>query len=643
MGKSKNVNALCECGSGLKYKKCCKPKNDEYNLKKPLYDKQKLLVESYKPKNYDTIIGLGEVITDSEYKHDFLTGTYANIARAQFYKWEESGINRYLELSKDNCDKSLHLKDTNLSSLSTLLTVQHYLNEYDGILDRLKNITDSVVLEKIYELLTKWFLSVSSFGFQTDFKNIHALRAIAKWLLDTYGRTDLLCGVLIDFYIGLGDDYNEAYSLVQSFLDNNESAQMYSKAAFICLNYNVEKYEKAIEYCEKGLNIVSEYNDTISLKTHYAVALGKCDENEKAESIFRELLALSPSNVTYYNYAMFLLDKNEADNAIDWLNKSLFIAEDELSLLSLSKAYEQAEQFDKAVEYSKKAIININNGNLINEYSETNGTSCTSGIAPTSVNFLKLEAYKKIISILYQIKKSSEAKIYLDLGIQDFPHDSSLKAWNQTLPDIEYLTQEYDSTLSFLNDVRDELKYVKYQTREWSIKLIELQNNYDESDIGDGDNWNDFSEKMDNIIFELKNSIINETELRNRILQQVNLDYSTLDVDAKEFLITANMLYEIHENSTIDFAPIIVEYSKVVEKQLRILLSDSLPQRTRMLGQIIGYIRDENILPYSAYYNDLKEVNDLRKISAHTGQLTKIQAIEMRTILFNNNLLNKLL
>ena len=86
----------------------------------------------------------------------------------------------------------------------------------------------------------------------------------------------------------------------------------------------------------------------------------------------------------------------------------------------------------------------------------------------------------------------------------------------------------------------------------------------------------------------------------------------------------------------------IVDYCKVVEKQLRVLLGSQIPSSMHMLGQIIGVISTNNIHPYTLYLSDLRAVNQLRRNSAHTGLLVKNDADTIRNILYVNNLLNNL-
>ncbi|MCY6354414.1 hypothetical protein [Clostridium sp. ZS2-4] len=93
----------------------------------------------------------------------------------------------------------------------------------------------------------------------------------------------------------------------------------------------------------------------------------------------------------------------------------------------------------------------------------------------------------------------------------------------------------------------------------------------------------------------------------------------------------------------IDFAPIIVGYSKIVEVQLRHKLQGILTSRERMLGQILGKIYDDNIVPFYDKLEDLRTVNNLRKSSAHTGVLDLYEADKIRCMLFEDGLLGSII
>lgn len=161
--------------------------------------------------------------------------------------------------------------------------------------------------------------------------------------------------------------------------------------------------------------------------------------------------------------------------------------------------------------------------------------------------------------------------------------------------------------------------------------------------MDENDEWEKYLEKMNDVLNQMVQLVNKDSIVYQNSQNWVNSTYANLDAEAKEFLITAETLYEIHKTSIIDFAPIIVEYCKVVEKQLRVKLGSQIPRNKHMLGQVIGEISTNSIQPYYLYLSDLQAVNQLRKNSAHTGLLVKSDADAIRNIFYQNNLLNNLL
>lgn len=141
----------------------------------------------------------------------------------------------------------------------------------------------------------------------------------------------------------------------------------------------------------------------------------------------------------------------------------------------------------------------------------------------------------------------------------------------------------------------------------------------------------------------MKESTINNEKLLFSIEQNIEQTFPNLTDKAKELLRTANYLYNLHKDAMIDFAPIIVEYSKIVEVKLRHKLQGILTSRERMLGQILGKIYDDNISHYYDKLGDLRTVNNLRKSSAHTGVLDLYEADKIGCVLFEGELLGSII
>lgn len=248
-----------------------------------------------------------------------------------------------------------------------------------------------------------------------------------------------------------------------------------------------------------------------------------------------------------------------------------------------------------------------------------------------------------MIKINNSQKKFDLAKTYAIIGKEKFPRKKDWEIWIEAFKEIESTTEQYEKIKGELDQKILENKNQRHSFRLWAQQLIQLQNNSGGLDLDDNDAWERYEESMNQVLVEMSKIINKESDVYQQKINWINMIFSNLDLDSKEFLITAEVLFELHKTSIIDFAPIIVEYCKVVEKQLRIKLGSQLPVNAKMLGQIIGYISRNSIAPYNVYLQDLIAVNDMRKKSAHTGVLTKQDVISIRNIFYQNNLLANLM
>lgn len=252
------------------------------------------------------------------------------------------------------------------------------------------------------------------------------------------------------------------------------------------------------------------------------------------------------------------------------------------------------------------------------------------------------EVLKGIISSFSSQKDYDNAKAYLEIAKEKLPKKSEWEIWNQALPEIEVSEQKHKEIQEQLSEIKQSIDKQKNFVRQWALKLIQLQNNSGQLNLDEEDDWVKYEIEMDKILNEMIQIINKESRVYKETQSWVNLTYSNLDAISKEFLITAETLYVIHKSSTIDFAPIIIEYCKVVEKQLRIKLGNRISSDIKMLGQIIEEIKNKSITPYNGYLTDLNKVNKFRKKSAHTGVLGKNDADKIRDIFYIGNLLNRL-
>ena len=375
---------------------------------------------------------------------------------------------------------------------------------------------------------------------------------------------------------------------------------------------------------------------------NYFIALLENEQFKEAEKVMCDLIEEYPCNQNFSNYAELLKRQGKLEDALEWGKKALFIVEDDTTLLVVADIYKKMKQYENAVFMYQKCLEHISVDENVYQFQDINGKQLYSIASNNSLGVIMFEALKGIISAYSFLREYEQAKAYLLIAKERMPQKSEWEIWEQTLPEIESANQRYIEIKEQLSQNSKKAVEQKRSVRQWALQLIQLQNNSGQLNLDENDDWDKYLEKMDEVLNQMVQAVNKDSIIYQNSRNWVNSTYTHLDADAKEFLITAETLYEIHKMSIIDFAPIIVEYCKVVEKQLRVLLGSQIPSSMHMLGQIIGVISTNNIHPYTLYLSDLRAVNQLRRNSAHTGLLVRNDADTIRNILYVNNLLNNL-
>lgn len=151
---------------------------------------------------------------------------------------------------------------------------------------------------------------------------------------------------------------------------------------------------------------------------------------------------------------------------------------------------------------------------------------------------------------------------------EKLPFRNDWEIWNQTLSEIVITNEKRKEIEIQLSEIEKSVLLQKNYVRQWASKLLILQNNSGQLNLDENDDWKSYENEMESILNEMGKIINRDSVLFQNASQFVNSSFIHLDLKSKEFLITAEVLYEIHKASVIDFAPIVVEYSKVVENQL---------------------------------------------------------------------------
>lgn len=178
--------------------------------------------------------------------------------------------------------------------------------------------------------------------------------------------------------------------------------------------------------------------------------------------------------------------------------------------------------------------------------------------------------------------------------------------------------------------------------RSWISNLIKTQNYYINIDDMDYELWTSFENNIEKIIEEMKKDINNLKENNvkyEELYKNLKDKFYYITDDALFCLSTAEYLYQYNKNSFIDYAPIVVEFSKVFEIELNNVLGY---EKNKTLGQIIT--QSSNLID-SSHCNILDYIEEIRIIrngSAHTGVSTEAKVDKLRKIIFESDILYKI-
>ena len=644
MGKKIGRNDPCPCGSGKKYKLCCINKMSEEEIQ-ALYLEQFELTKGLNEANKcHKILDIGKRIIEHQQNSICATGTYVNMALAKRVLYLLNHNQLDLEEAKDFCSRALELKHNNQVALRMLYGICLDLKQYGDANKALVQYEDTNIFSPMSVQIVEEYQNAIEWANREEYRedNKKGLDEITNTLFEKFGMNAGLCAVAISYYLGVGNDALKAYELGKRSVEEYPNSVTYNSLGWVCLTPEINRKDIAVGFFEKAIELAEDEELKKDITGNYFIALLENEQFKEAEKVMCDLIEEHPCNQNFSNYAELLKRQGKLEDALEWGKKALFIVEDDTTLLVVADIYKKMKQYENAVFMYQKCLEHISVDENVYQFQDINGKQLYSIASNNSLGVIMFEALKGIISAYSFLREYEQAKAYLLIAKERMPQKSEWEIWEQTLPEIESANQRYIEIKEQLSQNSKKAVEQKRSVRQWALQLIQLQNNSGQLNLDENDDWDKYLEKMDEVLNQMVQAVNKDSIIYQNSRNWVNSTYAHLDADSKEFLITAETLYEIHKMSIIDFAPIIVEYCKVVEKQLRVLLGSQIPSSMHMLGQIIGVISTNNIHPYTLYLSDLRAVNQLRRNSAHTGLLVKNDADTIRNILYVNNLLNNL-
>lgn len=637
-------NDSCPCGSGKKYKKCCLGKMSDTQIKKMYLQQLELTKNLNTEENCLKVLEIGRNIISENKESECLTGTYVNMAVAKRVLFALLHKKSELNEAKEYCQQALKLKISNQAAIRMLFGVYLDLKDYE----------DAYNIFELYE--DKNMFSPMSIQIIEEYENAVMLEnqgtfsdEVKKWLdkitdsiFSKFGSNVGTCGVATMYYLGVGNDTLKAYELGKRCVEEWPNSDTYNNLGWICLNSEINRKEDAITYYKKALDYEMDEDKKVQLQGNYFIALMESSHFEEAEALIIDLIKRNPCNQNFSNYAELLKRMEKYDDALVWGKKALYLVEDDTTLLVVADIYKKKNDYDNAIEMYQLCLGHLNAGENVYKFNDHNKKMMYSLATNNSMDLMFYEVFRGLISVYCSKKDFEGAKIYLKRAQEKLPLRNDWEIWNQTLSEIVISNEKRKEIEIQLSEIEKSVLLQKNYVRQWASKLLILQNNSGKLNLDENDDWKSYENEMESILNEMGKIINRDSVLFQNASQFVNSSFIHLDLKSKEFLITAEVLYEIHKASVIDFAPIVVEYSKVVENQLRTLLGTRIPSNQKTLGGVLFTINTNHIAPYNSYLTDLYKVNRLRKSGAHTGVLGKNDVDEIRKILYQNNLLNLL-
>ena len=615
-------------------------------------------IKTKEEKYYYNVISLGQtIIRLDDHSFPYISGTYANMANAEFVRFKFNNtynpLDPHLQSAQKYIELAVQSDDSNQVALAAKFTINFYAFNFANAINALSNIsTDGLCNFYIQNptLFTDYILHLAS---QNDTLAIHddldkCLKVIRNKVQGNTKLYSLILSQCAQVYSTIYGDYVTAYSFVEDGLRNQEDdicfTSIYGFMCFICLCPPLQKYSEALRYARmahKYVNDIEDIQEKAICHMYYGLALAENGYIEEGIQRCKDAALIYPDDTTFLNLARCYMLQKDYTQAIEWGRKALFLHNDETNQLLLANAYKSVRKYEDALLHFIKAF-QLSKDTSYHTYSGMNGNKIHSFIDPYASKDAKAQSLSGIISTSLKLGRKNEAYAYLHIARELVPDQ---KEWDVFEDTIDIISLSEESVIKIKNELIAEKKDAEEQMRiskDMVLRLIKLQDSAQEFNLEEYSDWKRFDEQIGKIITKLEKEAHKNKKLVNEINRKFNKRFPNLSRNALHFLTTAEVLYEMNKNQEIDFACIIVEYCKVLETQLRVILGKRIPYDMKMLGQIVRLISDNNISPYCKYLQQMTIVNEMRKRSAHTGALTRSETETIRSIYFDEGLLDVL-
>lgn len=412
---------------------------------------------------------------------------------------------------------------------------------------------------------------------------------------------------------------------------DSEDFLAYSVLTKICSSNYLNRPKELIIYAEKGIELVKKLmeNEPLNQETlnkelgvfnvNLSNAYISMDKFEDALSIITENLKVNPSVVDLMNAGKILLKLNRYDEAIEMFYLSTLISPNKTTYKYLGDLYKIQGKLEESQKNYELALKYFHMSYLREEMLEK---------LILDEKILMIESYIiPLLEVYLSLNELIKGKMLLDQYKEDFSDSTSYNFWNNLyskelnlIVEGKELKKQLKKTQNNHNKEIEKLKkQLKYQ-RDWMLDLLKSQSFGFDGDIVD----TDFESAIEGIVIKMMQQRSMTTSYENH-KKKLKKYRGTLTLKSIDFLATANYLLESNEQQSIDFAPIVVEYSKVIEEELRGYLQSNLT-----LGKLNYQIKNKKIAPFNKFTTILDEITLARNNCAHPGVTTYEVAIRIK-------------
>ncbi|MED3354366.1 tetratricopeptide repeat protein [Bacillus thuringiensis] len=606
------------------------------------YDKQ--FIEALKL--FEKVIDFGE--------SPYLSGAYATIANIILHPNPLDLDNA--QKAKFYVEKALEIKPANQIARITLVKILIVEKDFSSAIKNFLKVTKLRLVKEGFS----FFESLESFAAMRDSSIIEAIPEIEK-LYDKYKTQSPKIGSTMGYSYLTVNNYHKAYNVYKELIEIYKNEKNFSISFHIGLSLvcsaGLNNAKEGIEVALNGIKLFNKQNKgfknensylTEALNSNLAMGYLILGKFEKVIGILSEKIRENPNNTDLHNLAHAYYKSGDYDKALKYCTQALYIMVDETSLFIKGEALFYKEQFVEALRYYKSALSFIQLENTSFVYTEIHSGNISSSLLEHTDTLKNI--YLGIINSYIQLDDYDSAKAAVKLGLKEFPYENNLLKLEQTINTLLGRMKNNEEEFKVdISKLQIELEYQKEkylremsEVRNWAEDLLKIQNRYTKNDellLKSEADWGAVSLRLHKIALQVKEAQPNQGEFE-QIKIQLKEEFPNLSQEGLTLLATGEFLYQVHFEKEIDFAPIVIEFARVIELELNNFLKRrkiTKKNQNLTLGQMNNYlhkIKIKNLLNISGF---LEELKNYRNSCAHTGQSTREIVQRVRNMILHEN------